>query len=93
MCYNIHNPRYISIAQLHTMANVDMLCKRRMLQLLCIIYEIATKPKQDRVVVHHTGLANKNNIELKFANMQLYSKSPYSVGGNFGMTYRKKYKI
>ena len=36
MCYNIYNPRDISIAQLHTMANVYMLYKRRMLQLLCL---------------------------------------------------------
>ena len=81
MCFNIQNPRDISIAQLHDRANVDMLQKRRMLQLLCIIYDIVSTSSQDRVIVHNTRLATKNNVNIVRANTQLYSKSPYTVGG------------
>ena len=81
MCYNIQNPRDISVSRLHTMANVDMLDKRRMTQLMCIIYDIAPSSQQNRVVLHNTRMATKNNIEIGLANMQLYSRSPYYVGG------------
>ena len=81
MCYNIQNPREMKILQLHNMANVDMLSKRRMLQLLSIIYDNATRLRPDRVVLHNTRLANKNNIEIHMANTQLYSRSPYYIGG------------
>ena len=73
MCYNIQNPRDITISRLHNMANVDMLCKRRMLQLLSIIYDVAPKSQLERTVHHNTRLANKNNIEIKTANIQLYT--------------------
>ena len=46
------------------MANVDMLSKRKMLQLLSIIYDNTTRLRPDRVVLHNTRLANKNNIEI-----------------------------
>ena len=79
MCYNIQNPRDISIAQLHEMANVEMLQKRRMMQLLCIIYDIVYKSQ--KMTVRNTRLANKHNIDINRANTQLYSKSPYVIGG------------
>ena len=83
MCYNIQNPRDMSIVRLHTMANTDMLYKRRMLQLQSIIYDIAPTLNQGRVVLQHTRLATKNNIDLNIANTQLYSNSPFSVGVQF----------
>ena len=81
MCYNIQNPREITISQLHNLAKVDMLGKRRMLQLLSIIYDIAPRLRPDRAVLHNTRQANKSNIEIRFANTQLYSRSPYCIGG------------
>ena len=83
MCYNIQNPRDISIKRLHDMANVDMLCKRRMLQLLGILYENIPKYKTHRPTTHHTRLADKHNVEICRTNTDIYSKSPYYIGGTF----------
>ena len=74
MCYNIQNPRDIRVLRLHDMAKIDMLYKRRMLQLLSISYDDIPKLQQDRVVLHNTRLANKNNLEINLANKELYSK-------------------
>ena len=79
MCYAIQNPRAITVAQLHEMANVEMLYKRRMKQLLCIIYDIVLKTP--RHVARNTRLATKRNIDIDRANTQLFAKSPYFVGG------------
>ena len=81
MCYNIQNPRDISVSQLHTMAKVDMLEKRRLTQLLGILYDVAPTSQQDRVILHNTRTATKYNVELSIANTQLYTRSPYYVGG------------
>ena len=40
MYFNIQNPRDINIQHLHELANVDILYKRRMPQLLSIIYDL-----------------------------------------------------
>ena len=77
MCYDIQNPRDISVAQLHEMANVDMLHKRRMKQLLCIIYDIVSKTPR-HVVMH---LATKRNIDVNRANYPTIFQIPLYGGG------------
>ena len=81
MCFNIQNPRDVSVVRLHTMANVDMLDKRRMIQLMSIIYDIAPSYQQDIIALHNTRTAAKNNIKIGLANTQIYTRSPYYVGG------------
>ena len=81
MCYNIQNPRDMSILRLHTMANVELLEQRRMKQLMCDIYDIVSMAKQPRVILQNTRMATKNNVELELPNTQLYSRSPYYIGG------------
>ena len=86
MCFNINNPRDMTISQLHNMATVDLLEKRRMLQLMSIMYDIAPASRTNRpdvALTHNTRLANKSLFEIKIANTQLYSKSAYCVGGKF----------
>ena len=53
----------MTISQLHNMATVDLLEKRRMLQLMSIMYDIAPASRTDRADValtHNTRLANKS---------------------------------
>ena len=40
LCYNINNPIDIGIVNLHEQTKVDMLCERRKLFLLCLMYEV-----------------------------------------------------
>ena len=82
LCFNVQNPRDVSVAQLHLRAKVDMLNKRRMTQLLCIFYDNITTFKPVRNMVHNTRLAEKHNIDICRANTQLYTKSPFNVGGH-----------
>ena len=83
MCYNIQNPRDITINRLHEMAGIDMLYKRRMLQLLVILYENRLNYLPDVEILHNTRQAAKDNFEIKRANTVLYSKSPFCIGGRF----------
>ena len=80
MCYNIQNPKEITICRLHEMAGIDMLCKRRMVQLLCIIYDHNSEYLPERVVWHNTRLAHKKTFELMRVNTRVYSKSPFYIG-------------
>ena len=92
LCYNIQNPRDIRITRLHEMANIDMLYKRRLLQLLSILYDQSPGYTQNRTIPHNTRLVQKRNFDIMRANIELYSKSPYCIGGKFGMIYLNKYK-
>ena len=47
MCYNIQDPRDVTIIRLHEMACIDMLYKRRMMQLLAIFYDHRLKLPQN----------------------------------------------
>ena len=80
MCYNIQNPRDVSVSMLHEMANVDMLYTRRMLQLMCIMYSNRWQLMHERIVLRNTRLADKYIFEISRANLGLYSKN---IGGTF----------
>ena len=83
MCFNIQNPRDISIQRLHEMAKVDMLYKRRMLQLLSIIYDIRSKSLYQHHHARNVRWADTYAFEIKRANIELYIKSPFYVGCTF----------
>ena len=80
MCYNIYNPRVISIGRLHEMAKIDLLYERRMLQLLGIMYDNRIDYQTNRVATYNTRQTEKNYFDIKRANVELYSKSPYCIG-------------
>ena len=65
------------------MANIDMLDKRRMSQLLIILYENRLQLPGNVNMLHNTRQAIKSNFDIKRANTELYSKSPFCIGGKF----------
>ena len=81
MCYNVQNPKDVRVSMLHEMANVDMLSKRRMLQLMSIFYDNRQQLLHERTVARNTRLADRYIFEIERANLELYSKSPYNIGG------------
>ena len=81
MCYNIQNSRDITICRLHEMANIDMLYKRRLMQLLSIIYDLKLEYLTERPACHNTRLAKKRTFEIMRSNTGIYSKSPFCIGG------------
>ena len=90
MCYNIYNPRVISIGRLHEMAKIDLLYKRRMMQLLGIMYDNRIDYQTNRVATYNTRQTEKNNFDIKRANVELYSKSPYCIGSKIWNDFPKK---
>ena len=91
MCYNIQNPRDITIRRLHEMANIDMLYRRRMIQLLGIIHDNRAQYLQDRIMPHNTRLATKSNFDIMRVNIELYSKSPFVIiAGKFWIDLPKQ---
>ena len=52
-----------------------------MKQLMYNIYDIVSMTKQPRIILQNTRMATKNNFELEVPNTQLYSRSPYYIGG------------
>ena len=54
MCYDIQNPQDIRIADIHEMARVEMLYKRRMLELLCMIYDARSSSLHESERNQHT---------------------------------------
>ena len=62
------------------MAKVEMLDKRRMVQLMNIIYETRLQLLNERVVVRNTRQAEKYIFDINRVNLELYSRSPYHIG-------------
>ena len=65
------------------MAGMDMLYKRRMLQLLAVFYDNKLDFTRNVDRLRITRQAVKNNVEIKMANTDIYSRSPFCVGGKF----------
>ena len=80
ICYDIQNPQDIRVGDIHQLAHVDMLDKRRTLQLLCILYELSMQSQYEMRRNRATRLAQKYIFDIKCANLDLYAKSPYCVG-------------
>ena len=80
LCYNVYNPRDMNVARLHELASVDMLQKRRMLQLMNMMYENRVNMNYERAVTRNTRQTDKYTFETNIVNLELYSKSPYYIG-------------
>ena len=76
------NPRDFSTVNLHDIAKVEPLQKRRMLQLLGIIYDTKNCSMYERIPNQVTRTC-KYSFEIKCANLDFYSKSPNHVGAKF----------
>ena len=80
ICYDIQNPKDIGISQLHEMLKKYMLYKRRMVQLLGIIYDARANLLYQINLNRNTRRVDNYMFEIKRANLALYSKSPYYIG-------------
>ena len=80
LCYNINNPRDITVARLHEMANVEILQKRMMLQLMTIMYENSLQAMYERAAIRNTRRTDKYTFETNRVNLTIYSQSPYYIG-------------
>ena len=59
LCYNIPNRRDITVLRLHELANVDLLHKRRMLQLMSMMYDLKIQTMYEKNATRVTRQADK----------------------------------
>ena len=82
LCYNINRPCDINTNLLHENANVEKLCNRRNLALLCIMYDLRQKGLYERKANRVTRAAEGYTFDLTVPHMGVYAKSPYYVGAS-----------
>ena len=80
LLYNMYTPRDITVARLHDMANVDILQKRMMLQLMTLIYEYSQQTLYERAPIRNTRRTDKFLFETNRVKFDIYSRSPYYIG-------------
>ena len=65
VCYNIYNPRDITIARLHETAKVDTLQQRMMLQLMSMMYECKMLNLYERIPIRNTRQVDKYIFDIE----------------------------
>ena len=83
MCYNIYNPRDITIARLHEIAKIDMLQKRMILQLMSMMYECKIQRMYERIPIRNTRQVDKYVFDIDRVRLDVYARSPYYIGSKF----------
>ena len=82
LCFNIHDPRNITIQELHNNAKFLQLSDRRELQLLNIMYDLRMHDlyiKKKKAAVH-THQAEKICFNIQKVQYDIYKRLPYYIG-------------
>ena len=80
LCYNIGDPRTISVHNLHVQANLSTLDQRREKQLLGLMYDISRKREFLRPILMNTRQAEKITLDYEISRCGIYAHSPYVIG-------------
>ena len=82
LCYDINDPRLISVLDLHKQANLLTLLQRREKQLLGIMFDVSKKQEFVRPSLVRTRQADKIMLLNEVAHCSIYARSPYIIGLN-----------
>ena len=82
LCFNINIPTEINTARLHENVQMEKLCDRMDLALLCLMYDLCKQERYERIANRVTRATNGYVFDLTMPHMSVYSKSPYYVGAN-----------
>ena len=82
LCFEIQNPRDISIADLHLQPQLSPLQERREMQLLGSMYDISGNERYVQNPRVHTQQADKITFCTEIEQYDIYRRSPYYVGSN-----------
>ena len=86
LCFNVYSPRDVSVAALHTRANLDLLSTRREMQLLGLMYDISDNQLYVLMPRANTRQADKIVFSTEIVKYDIYQRSPYYVGCNLWNT-------
>ena len=81
MCFDIYDPRDISLVDLHKNAKLLTLQARRDIHLINLMFDLRDVEGYINVPVVETRQANKIIFKLDRADCDVYKRSPYNVGG------------
>ena len=86
ICYDIRNPRDISITELHSRSRLATLLDRRKLQLLSLMYDISDNEDYIQIPCVHTWQAERIVFSTDIVQYDIHKWSPYYVGCNLWNT-------
>ena len=87
LCFNVYNPRDVSVADLHDRANLDTLCIRRELKLLGLMYDISNNPSYILAPRANTRQAEKMLSLLILLDMIFTKDHPIMLAVTSGIHY------
>ena len=79
LCYNIVDPRSISVVELHIQANLLTLDQRREKHLLGVMYDVSRKVEFVKPIRASTRLADKTILDTEIHRYSIYTRSPYII--------------
>ena len=79
-CYDVYNPRDMSVQRLHDMANISRLDERRNIQLMNIMYSLKKNNAYRKIGVRITRSVECYVFDIDTIHLGIYSKSPYCKG-------------
>ena len=80
ICFDISDPRVISVDNLHQRANLRKLAEKRDLQLLNIMYDSRTYDTYIKKTAVCTRQADKICFYVNQVQYDIYKRSPYYIG-------------
>ena len=80
LCFDIIDPRAISVCHLHVQANLLTLEHRREKQLLGLMFDVSKKEEYIKRNLIQTRQADKVTLISEIIRCGIYAKSPYKVG-------------
>ena len=80
LCFDINDPKTISVCELHKRAELLNLETRREIQLLGLLYDLRGDPRYVKAPTANTRLADKIVFSVERVNYEIYRRSPFYVG-------------
>ena len=80
MCFDINNPRDMSVSLLHYTARINKLDLRRDTQLLNIMFVLKSNDQYKKDGVRNTRSTEKYIFQTDIGHMSIYDRSPYIKG-------------
>ena len=80
MCFDINNPRDMSVARLHDSARLNLLETRQETHLLNIMFMLKCNNKFRKQGLRVTRNADRYVFNTEIVHMDVYAKSPYYRG-------------
>ena len=80
LCFDVKNPRDMTVLRLHEISNLSYLSTRRYVHLAKLMFNLKQCNKYQKNAGRDTRGANSYNFDTDIVHLGIYSNSPYYVG-------------